>query len=46
MTFDSFDEAYRAAVKPGPDRLLSGVALGAAGALRKGKDWFIHVCFC
>ncbi|KNG50873.1 major facilitator superfamily transporter [Stemphylium lycopersici] len=36
MPFNSFDDAYRAAVKPGPDRLLSGVALGAAGALGKG----------
>jgi CubicO group peptidase (beta-lactamase class C family) len=36
-TSASFDDVFSSAVKFGPGRLLSGVALGAARALRRGK---------
>jgi hypothetical protein len=39
-TSTSFNDAFVSAVTPGPERLLPGVALGAARALGKGMVWF------
>lgn len=44
-TSTSFDDAFASAVTPGPERLLSGVALGAARAIRKGMAGFACLLF-
>ena len=44
-TSASFNDAFQSAVASGPERLLPGVALGAARALRKGMVWFCMFSF-
>jgi hypothetical protein len=44
-TSASFNDAIASAVASGHERLLTGVALGAARAFRKGMVWFCMFAF-